>query len=242
MFVRAHEIRSILRIEYPFQSIESHLIVRARKLVVRYVVQQPFDIVRRRKEQCKFSLFFEVVVNAYPLPLLWEILLILAFAALTGLITASELNPEYSGARRFFTSILAALVVGLLLLTVWHFYQRPEEVFSISGLKDFCLPIYFTFVVLPYAYLVAVYAGYEALFSTRLARHAMMPAEVRSYAKRRLISTCHLNVNHTRRARAFLAPEFRWADTRVKVDDEINRLREELAWSKPPEESQEIDG
>lgn len=179
-------------------------------------------------EQFKFSMFFELVMNAYPLSLMSELLLIVVFGSLSALVAVAEIRPEYSGARKLFSSVLAALVLALVALTTWHFYQRPEEVFSAAGIKDLCLPIYLTLLVVPYAYLVSLYAGYESLFSMRLANHANMPAAVRRYAKRQLIWTCRTNANRTRRAQALLSPELRWADTRQKVDDEIGRLREEL--------------
>jgi hypothetical protein len=184
--------------------------------------------------QFKFLLLFELVMNAHPLSLAWELMLLIGFAFLAAMLAVAERDPKHQPLIKIIHVQMALIILGLIAVAVWHFYQNPSELFSREGLEDFCLPIYLTFILLPYGYLVSVYAGYETLFSTRLANHALMPAEVRRYARWQLFKTCGLNANHTRRAQTFLAPEIRWADTEEKVDAEILRLREELAWKKLP--------
>jgi len=185
-------------------------------------------------DQFKFLLFFELVMNAHPLPFAWELALLLGFAFLGAILAVAEQNPAHKQVQKLIRTLMGVIILGLIAVAVWHFYQNPGELFSREGLEDFCLPIYLTFILLPYGYLVSVYAGYETLFSTRLAKHALMPAAVRRYARWQLLKTCGLNANHTRRAQKFLSPEIRWADTQAKVDAEMLHLREELAWKKPP--------
>ncbi|MDI1343293.1 MAG: hypothetical protein PSV22_04215 [Pseudolabrys sp.] len=185
-------------------------------------------------EQFKFALFFELVVNAYPLSLMAEFGLLFGTGLLAMLIATTDLNPVHAQVGRIFKFALGLVVIFVVGTAFYHLFTEPEEVFSRPGLQVFCLPIYFTLVLLPYGYLLTVYAAYETLFVTRLAQHAMMPPEVRRYAKWQLVKICKLNANAVRRAKEFLSVELRWADSREVVDAELLRLREELHWNKPP--------
>lgn len=185
-------------------------------------------------DQFKFALFFEFVVNAYPFSLAAELALLFGTCFLAMLIATADRNPTQAQVARVLKFVLGLVVIFVVYFSVYHLFTEPGDVFSRAGLQVFCLPIYFTLILLPYAYLLTVYAAYETLFVTRLAKHAMMPPEVLRYAKWRLFKICKLNPNGVRRAQAFLSVELRWAETRGAVDAELLRLREELHWDKSP--------
>lgn len=185
-------------------------------------------------EQFRFVLFFELVVNTYPFSLAGELILLLGTGFLALLLAFAELNPEHAATKRLLEVLLILVLAFVVGFSIYHVCTEPEQVFSRAGLRTFGLPIYFTLVMLPYAWLLTVYAAYEVLFVMKVGDHKMMPAAVRRYAKWQLVRICGLNTNAIRRAQAFLPVEFRWANSRKMVDAELLRLREELAWDKAP--------
>lgn len=185
-------------------------------------------------EQFKFVLFFELVVNAYPFSLVGELALLMGTAFLAGVISVVDLDPAHASVGKIAKFLLGLVVVFVVCFSFYRLFSEPKAVFCADGLRVFGLPIYFALILLPFGYLLTVYAAYETLFVTKVAKHAMMPPALRSYAKWRLFVICKLNANAVRRAQSFLPAEFRWSESRDVIDAELLRLREQLAWKQPP--------
>lgn len=185
-------------------------------------------------DQFKFLLFFELIVNAYPLSLAWELGLLVVFSLIGVVSATAEHTPSGAPLVKLCNGMIATIVIILVTLAFWHVFQDPGQVFSWSGLEAFCAPIYLTLLLIPFGYFFSVWAGYETLFLRCFFPHKMMPSSVRRYGKLRLFWICGLNANRTRRAQHFLSPELRWLTTRAEVAAELDRLQEELSWEKEP--------
>lgn len=112
----------------------------------------------------KFSVLVEFFLNTFTFSLVTELILQAILIFLTLLQTVSETEDKYYDVKKFLDVVLA--VIGIVLFyktfqTALYFYPEYDvEEWVISLL----IPLVFSLLYVPAAYLLAVYSRYQLLF------------------------------------------------------------------------------
>jgi hypothetical protein len=142
------------------------------------------------KDAIKITIVLEFVVGLYPFSLLVELFLVPLITVLVVLQVVAETKDEYQGAKRVITGVL--MIIGVLLL--WHSIASllsDTEFVIIKRIVEMLMPSILTVLFLPFIYILALYAAYNAVF-VRLAIWNRDSAILR-YAKRQILLHFGLN-------------------------------------------------
>lgn len=143
-------------------------------------------------DNVKIMLLVEFLANAYSFSLPLEVIT-LPFVALVAAVAAySEMDEKYASVKTLMSSVL--VVYGAIVL----FYSAAEVVgdlqkfMSVDNLRGLIVPPILSVAIIPYLYLVAVYAQYENVF-VRL-KCLDDGVDVTGVAKRKLLMRFHVNL------------------------------------------------
>lgn len=121
------------------------------------------------KDVIKWTIFIEFLTGFYTFSFLIELFLVpfLTFIAL--LIAYSDsfqhkLTDEEKRVSPILKNILTVIGLIIFAYTAYKTYSSSAELLTLDNLKSFLLPIVFTFLFIPFAYFVALYASYEDLW------------------------------------------------------------------------------
>jgi hypothetical protein len=182
----------------------------------------------------------EFYINLAEFPLLVELLLVPALFFLVALSAVAGLKPGTRPAKRFVDALLAIVGVAILVGTgVWladHWNTLDKTEFTLS----FALPIWLTFVAVPFVMLFSLYANYETTF-VRIDHATKHDPQARRRAKLALMASFHVRNRalyaFTGRAPAELAEAKNWAEARRiiayhRADARVREANEDLAAKK----------
>ena len=133
----------------------------------------------------KLVALIEFITNLYVPNLLIELILVPVIVLISGMIAVAGKKQEHAQTKKVLTTSVG--VVGLLLL----FFALIRIVFdfkdfaTVQTAKSFLLSPFLTIVFLPFLYILAVYAIYDALFS-RIDFWLKENKELRNFTKRRI--------------------------------------------------------
>src|SRR4029077_9672369 len=122
------------------------------------------DFFRRKVARAlRLTVVIEVYVNLVVLPLIVELALvpIVTFLAMTSAYAASDERLE--PAKKLVDGLLTSIGFVLLAFVTVKLARDPSQLNETDGLR-FLLPVWISLGVLPYIYLVALYAGYDSAF------------------------------------------------------------------------------
>ena len=107
----------------------------------------------------------QFLTNLFVLSLVAELLVypVLAFWAMLAAFAATD--DQYRAARKFANGLLALVGLGLIFFTIQQFYVNWAQIDWREVLRQFALPIWLTIGLLPFIYLLSLYANYERAFS-----------------------------------------------------------------------------
>jgi hypothetical protein len=106
----------------------------------------------------------EVLLDISVLPLIAELILQPLLALLVMMAAVSKTDNRYLQAERLFVGILAAITLSLLARALLHLITNWENLDKTNLLLEVILPGWLTIALLPFIYLLAVYAAYELAF------------------------------------------------------------------------------
>ncbi len=188
----------------------------------------------RRKVATAFGIagFLEFLINMFTLNLIAELLL-QPFIALLAMVSA--LGSDGIAKKRA-DRLLALIGFSLLILTIRQLYANWGDIDKHALALQIALPIWLTIALLPYIYLVSLYANYDSAF--RHINHLTHDRKARRRAKLALIIKLHFRSRDSHDfagpwyQRIASAPKFR-AARQVVAQFQRERRDEERAAIEP---------
>jgi hypothetical protein len=119
---------------------------------------------RRALDTFRISAFVEVLAEVFVLALFAEIILLPAFALLGGLSVVADQKKEHRPVKKLVDFLIAVggwailLYVAVSLIDNWSALDKSHLV------RQFAMPAWLTIGVLPYIYLLGLWAAYEKAF------------------------------------------------------------------------------
>jgi hypothetical protein len=136
------------------------------------------------------TILIEVFVNLVVFPLPVELVLV-PFVTLLAMLSAfSGTKPEYAQVGKLVDSLLGWIGIALLAFVAISLVVDPSRLDGTTGLR-FLLPVWLSLGLLPYSYLVALYAGYERAF--KWINFNSVERTTRRAAKWALVRQCRLS-------------------------------------------------
>lgn len=178
------------------------------------------------------SLLAEFVVDLAVLPLIWELLLVPLVVVLTGVEIVARRNEDGASVSRFASGCLVFIGFALLAAGLVSVVVNWDSLDVSALLRQLALPIWLSVLVLPYVYLIGIYAAYETVFTLLDIRHR--PGWWRRQVTRlALITTFWTRVYDLgqlgRRCYFDLAHSQSWGEARAviksQLEDDANELR-----------------
>ncbi len=130
----------------------------------------------------------EVFVNLVVFPLVVELILFPVLACLVMTTALAGSNPELKAAKGPSETLTAMIGLGLVAYVLIKVITSPDLLNGTTGLRFF-LPVWLSLGVLPYFYLLALYAGYDSAF--RRINFNCSDRSTRRRAKWALMRRCH---------------------------------------------------
>jgi hypothetical protein len=118
----------------------------------------------RALEAIGLAALFEFFVNIRTFTLLVELILLPVLVVLAMLQAFCGMKTEYEGAKRVVTVMLAGITMWLVVSTVIGIVDHRSDLDAHQLIASFVLPVWLTAGALPYIYVLALFAGYEAMF------------------------------------------------------------------------------
>lgn len=107
---------------------------------------------------------FEFMVGEFTLPLLAELVILPVLTAVILVSAVAETNPAHAAVKKL-ADLILIVASGLLLAHVASELIASWRVLdAFAMLRQFALPIWLTLAVLPFIYLLSLFAGYELVF------------------------------------------------------------------------------
>ena len=116
------------------------------------------------KENIALIVIVEFLLNFWTFGLIAEIIIVPVTVIICFLSVLAARKKEHQSAKRFFDWIFVIFGVVVIVNTVKHIIQTPNEIINISALKEFLLPILLLILNLPIVYGLALYNTYEQVF------------------------------------------------------------------------------
>lgn len=116
------------------------------------------------KDNVAVVVVVEFVMNFWTFNLLAEIMIV-PIALFIGLLYAlASRKKKYQKVKQFFDWIFVIFGLVVIINAFKYFLQSPMELFNVSTLQEFCLPILLLLLNLPVVYGLALYNTYEQVF------------------------------------------------------------------------------
>lgn len=116
------------------------------------------------KENIALIVIVNFLLNFWPFGLITEIIIvpIIIIISISSALAARKI--EHRQAKHFFDWIITIFVVVVIIYTVQHIVQKPNEIMNDIALKEFLLPSLLLILNLPIVYGLALYKTYEQIF------------------------------------------------------------------------------
>ena len=150
-------------------------------------------------DNVKLVVLLEFIINLYVFNLVVELILIPVLFFLAALLAVSETKKEYKLVKRLLQFVLAVYGIFLIIFAFVHIVGDFKDFATVYNLKDFLLTPLLTLSFLPFIYLLALYATYEALFTPVDIFLRDQKKELRRFTKRQILHICLFNVKKLNR-------------------------------------------
>lgn len=141
----------------------------------------------------KVMVLIQFLLNFYALPLPWELVMVPLLAFLAAISAYADTKPEYAVAKRVADGVLAVIGFAVAAHVVRSVYLHHTGLLKMDVLHSMLLPIWLTFLFLPFLYVVKLISEYEMLF-VRLPYFVKKDDELVAYVKRRILMLCHIDL------------------------------------------------
>lgn len=145
------------------------------------------------RQNFKWTMILEFVVNFYTFSLLKEILILPMATLATFLLIYSETDDKYIKVTSFLRNVLAIAGIMLIIYVGYKTFKNYKELFTIHNLFSLLQPPILTLLLLPFLYFVALFIHYEELF-VRI-RFITTDSVKRKNLKRQILLKANFNLN-----------------------------------------------
>ncbi len=159
----------------------------------------------------KLTIVIEFVVNFYSFPLLAEFI-IWPFIILIAFIQGVNLGQMDNGKgdiriQRLIENIFAVLGIALFIFLAIKIIRSPFDLFTLSTLKDFLLPIILTLTYIPLLYFIFLCLEYQDYF-LHLSYRFRNDASLAKKANRKVFWSCKLSLKKLRKHQSKIRSNF----------------------------------
>lgn len=116
------------------------------------------------KENIAIVAVIGFVLNYWAFSLLTEIIIVPITIFLGLLYALASKEKQHQKVKHFLDGILAVFAAIVIVNTIVHIFQNPEDLFNVNALKELLLPILLLLLNLPIVYGLALYNTYEQVF------------------------------------------------------------------------------
>lgn len=116
------------------------------------------------KENMAFIVILEFVLNFWTFNLLAEIIIVPVVFFISILYALAAREKKYKKVKQFFDWLFVVFGLVVIFNAGNHLFQNPAELFNVSALQEFLLPILLLLLNLPVVYGLALYNTYEQVF------------------------------------------------------------------------------
>lgn len=141
----------------------------------------------------KVMVLIQFLLNFYPLPLPVELVMVPVLVFLGAMAALAAIRPEFAPAKKVLDGVLAIIGFAVLAHVGRSIYLQYAGLLRMDVLRSLLLPMWLTFLFLPFLYVAKLIADYEMLF-VRLPYLLNKNEELVAYVKRRALMTCHLDL------------------------------------------------
>jgi hypothetical protein len=145
--------------------------------------------------------FVEYLLDLYPLPLVYELLLQPWVALIALCIFAAKKDPQGARSLRILQWFGAATGFALLFHTLWQLNLRGAEINIRATFAEFALPVWLTVGLLPFIWIVALFFQYDK--AIRVIFSSQPNPTLRGKIVLALAATHHVNLYRLNDARFF---------------------------------------
>ncbi|ABR91715.1 Uncharacterized conserved protein [Janthinobacterium sp. Marseille] len=149
------------------------------------------------REALRLGVVVTFITELYTFPLWVEFFLLPLLFTIGGMYVVAQFNPEHAPAEKFCYTLLALIGSALVANGFYQAAQDMRSFFSLENMRDFIVPILLTFLYLPFAYCVSIYASYDA--SLRRLNNWIKDNALRRFAKRRAVLAFGVDVDFLNR-------------------------------------------
>lgn len=155
------------------------------------IIEDPNFLSKAIKDNIRFTVFIDFIVNLYVFSLLIELIFVPVSALIGGMIAVAESDEKYKPVEKLLNVILGIFGLWLIIYAFYHIFIGFSNFSRIQTIKDLILPPILSLMLLPFIYLVALFAQYEILF-IRL-RFSIKDPHLVSFTKYQLLINYNFN-------------------------------------------------
>lgn len=144
------------------------------------------------KENLKWTMFTEFVVNFYTFSIISELVFIPSIVLLGALQAFAATDKQYDQVGTVLRKTTLVIGAFIFLYVVYKTVRYYDQVFTIQNLFAFLLPPILTFLLIPFLYLLALYMNYEELFIH--VRFMSNDEERKKLFRKQVLRTAHFNL------------------------------------------------
>lgn len=146
------------------------------------------------KENLKWSLILEFIINFYTFSLTAELIIVPSITFLLLLQAFTGRDSKNLAAKKTLEYITGFISIVFITYSIYLTISDYDSVFTIHNLFSFVLPPILTILLIPFLYILAVYMNYETLF-IRI-DFMTRDSDKRKRLKRTILWAAKINLNH----------------------------------------------
>lgn len=174
-------------------------------------------------DSVRLIVVLEFILNLYTFNLLIESLLLPIITFLVAMVTIAGTKSEFRPAKKLLSTVVSVIGFSFLIYALVNILTSFRDFATIKHVEDFMVPIALTMVVVPFYYVLALYATYESLF-TRL-DFTLRDKGLGRFAKMRVLGACRFRLVNVRRFMKEGAFDVGAADSRAEIVSRVSQFR-----------------
>jgi hypothetical protein len=199
---------------------------------------QPGYLKQATRDIVSITVVLEFLVGFVTFGVIAELFIVPAVAFLTALHAVAKRDESHRQVAVIIEGLLATLGILILGHAVYEIVTGFAAFATTETVTDLATPLLFSFLFLPFIYLLSIYVAYESIFS-RIG-FKCEGGNIERYAKWR--AALAFNINHRALARWADHLNYNRLDTKASVIQSIADVKNRLAYEKNPRSVPESEG
>lgn len=160
------------------------------------------DFVKVILTATSLTIILEFIIGFYNFSLIWELIIIpfVTFISLLSLVAEMKNDdPNTKVVANILKGILTIIGFGILFYGIYQLLTNYTDFFTLSNLKSFLLPPFFTLLFLPLIYFTVLYIKYERAFMN-LRRYKFLAEDRKKKIRISILRYANINFNYIENA------------------------------------------